>query len=89
MAVPAQAAQKAWNSLPQQKLQGGGILTVEDARQRIQQRQLGDQKAEAARFQKLLKRDRKALFVQFKRAAAIARERIRMIGLLEAYGQDV
>jgi len=85
----AQAARKARNSLPQRKILGGGILTVGDARRRIQQRQLGDQKAEAARFQKLLKRDRKALFVQFKRAAAIARERIRRMGLLEAYGQDV
>jgi hypothetical protein len=85
----AQAARKARNSQPQRKILGGGILTVGDARRRIQQRQLGDQKAETARFQKLLKRDRKALFVQFKRAAAVARERIRRIGLLTAYGQDV
>jgi hypothetical protein len=85
----AQAARKARNSQPQRKILGGGILIVRDARRRIQQRQLGDQKAETARFQKLLKRDRKALFVQFKRAAAVARERIRRIGLLTAYGQDV
>ena len=85
----AQAARKARNSQPQRKVLGGGILTVADARRRIQQRLLGDQKAETARVQKLLKRDRRALLVQFERAAAMARERIRRMGLKDAYGQLV
>ena len=85
----AQAARKARNSQPQRKVLGGGIFTVGDARRRIQQRQTGDQKAETARFQKLLKRDRKALFTQFDKTAAKARQRIRLEKLLEAYDQEV
>jgi hypothetical protein len=41
------------------------MVTVEGARRRIEQRKIGDQKVETARFKKLLKRDRKALFTQF------------------------
>jgi hypothetical protein len=85
----AQAARKARNSQPQRKVLGGGIVTVGDARRRIQQRQLGDQKTETARFEKLLKRDRRALSRQFNRVAAVARERIRRMGLKEVYGQEV
>jgi hypothetical protein len=64
-------------------------LTVRDARRRVEQRKLGDQKAETGRFQRLLKKERKALFTQFDKAAAKARERIRLKKLLEVYDQEV
>jgi hypothetical protein len=38
------------------------MLTVGDARRRVEQRKLGDQKTETARFQRLLKK-RKSLFL--------------------------
>jgi hypothetical protein len=67
----------------------GDMLTVKDARRRVEQRKLGDQKAETARFQRLLKKEKKALLEQFDKAAAKARERIRLEELLEAYDQEV
>jgi hypothetical protein len=71
-----QTARKARNTISQRQIQGGGMVTVEEARRRIEQRKLGDQKVVTARFKKLLKRDGKALFTQFDKAAATARERI-------------
>jgi hypothetical protein len=65
------------------------MLTVGDARRGVEQRKLSNQKAETARFQRLLKKETKALFTQFDKAAAKARERIRSEKLLEAYDQDV
>jgi hypothetical protein len=41
-----------------------------------------------ARYKRILKRDRKALFSQFDRAAAKARTRIREHSLQEAYGLE-
>jgi hypothetical protein len=85
----AQTARKARNTMSQRQIQGGGMVTVEGSRRRIEQRKIGDQKVETARFKKLLKRDRKALFTQFDNAAVKAREMIRLEKLLEAYDQEV
>jgi hypothetical protein len=46
----AQTAQTARKTTTKRRVQGGGILSVREARVRIKQRQLGDQKQEIARF---------------------------------------
>jgi DDE superfamily endonuclease/Tc5 transposase DNA-binding domain len=84
----AQTARTARNTTSLRTVQGGGILSIEEARRRIKQRLLGDQKAEIARFNRLLKREKRALLVEFDKAAAVARERIRRKGLLEHYLQE-
>jgi hypothetical protein len=85
----AQAARTARKIATERRIQGGGILSVQEARLRIKQRQLGDQKQEMARSNRLLQRERRPLFVQFDKAAAVARERIRRLGLLKEYQQEV
>ena len=68
---------------------GGGIVSVDQCRQRIEKRAEFDEKAEIKRHKKLLKRDKKALFTQFDKAAAIARQRIRLEKLLKEYDQEI
>lgn len=85
----AQAARTARKTPTERRIQGGRILSVQEARLRIKQRLLGDQKQEIARFNRLLQRERRPLFVQFDKAAAVARERIRRLKLLEQYQQEV
>jgi hypothetical protein len=85
----AQAARTARKTTTERRVQGGGIISVQEARLRIKQRQLGDQKQEIARFNRLLQRERRPLFIQFDKAAAVARERIRRLRLLKEYQQEV
>jgi DDE superfamily endonuclease/Tc5 transposase DNA-binding domain len=85
----AEAARAARKKKPNRQLLQGGIISVKEARQRIKQRQFGDTKAETARVAKLLKREKRAFFVQFDKAAAVARERIRRKQLQTEFGLDI
>ena len=85
----AQKARKKRQTPSQRQISGGGILSVEEARRRIKQRLIGDEKAEIARMKKLGKRLRKPFFAQFQLAATLARLRVRRLRLLAEYHQDI